>query len=177
MTSADINNFVQHILTNNPYFDKGFGNAFKEQGVVYAEDVTAILFPQDTYGNYFYLRHDGEISFREERGSEMANRGPGRIGFIDAQPMALVAVMRDANAYTLLNNLRNSAMGYNALVAVPTGALLVREQVVIDEMRGAEDEEVGKALANLNNQTIIRIKLTVYKSWRGNTCITDPCKC
>jgi hypothetical protein len=179
MTTTDIKEFASFILAQNTYLSKGFAPAFLEDGkVLYRDgsDFTNVSI-QDGLGNYFYLRYDGDMTFPVERGMKASDCGAGRVGFLDSVPMVMVVVMTDADPTLLLNNMRNTALSYSSLAVLPTSAQLVREVVVFDEMRGASEEEITDALARLDRQTIIKIKMTVAKSFIANACIVDPCIC
>jgi hypothetical protein len=175
MTTQDIQAFRDYVLSENTYLGKGFAPAYLEDGHTYVrrsngndfEDVSI----SDNWGNYFYLRFDGDITFPVERSSKVTDCGPGRVGFIDTAPMVMVLVIRDADPSLLLQNIRNTALSYTGLAIIPTAAQLVREIVYAEETNGAD------GLQSLDRLTIIKIKLTVAKSYRANTCIVDPCIC
>lgn len=179
MTTEDIQAFRDFILEQNAYLAKGFAPAFLEDGralVKTGSDFENVSIT-DNLGAYFYLRYDGDISFPFERGYKTSDCGAGRVGFLDTAPMVLVLVMNNADPYVLLNNMRNTCLSYADMAVVPTGAQLVREIVVSEEMNGAGDEDIQQALQALDRQAIIKIRLTVAKSYRPNTCIVDPCIC
>lgn len=174
MTTEDIKGLIQHILASNTYYSKGYGIAFKAGGMVVTkvnEDYT-VVFPNDYDGNYFYIRHDGDIRFNEDRRLATGNCGVNRTGFIDTEPAILVAVVQKADEYTVLNNLRNAMLSYSALDVVPTGAQLVAETVIEEEI-----DEPEEALARLKGQCIIKVRLNISNIYVGSDCILDPCKC
>lgn len=174
MTTADITGFRDFVLEQNTYLVKGYAPAYAENGKVYVNNPEReeVAINGDD-GNYFYIRVDGDMTFPVERGSKATDCGAGRVGFLDTMPVVMVVVMQNADPYTLLNNMRNTALSYSGMAILPTGAQLVREMVVAEET-GDYFEDV---MRNMGNQTIIKIKLTLAKSYRANTCIIDPCSC
>lgn len=179
MTTNDFILFKDFILSKNTYFNKGYANAFKDSVSNYplARNESGdldIVFPQDTEGAYFYIRNNEGIKHIPD--SKLADTGVNRISFWDSIVIEVVAVMRNADAYTIANNLRNTAMWYSGMDVVPVATNWNREQIVIDEMRGCEEEDIAKALKNLSNHTIVRVQMVVKKTYTPTKCITDPCK-
>jgi len=177
MTTSDYSKLKDYILSENPYLNTGYANAFKDNksNMIFARDVSgdlALVFPSDTDGDYFYLRNDEGITFRER---SFAGCTPA---FDDTILINMVFVLRDADINVLLSNIRKTLVSYTGLEVKALSANWNREQILIDEMSGADENEVLRALQRLDNQTILRIRTQVTGSYVPNNCsIVNPCKC
>lgn len=180
MTSADFIALKDHFLSENEYFSQGLANAFKDatNNQVYARVKGELqpVFPMDSYGNYFYLRSEGDIKYDPKFQERVSDCGPQRLSFQDTLIIQLVAIVKGADEYKLLQNLRNTAMSYTGFNAIPVGASYNRESIVASEMKGLPKEDTNKALANLTDQTIVRVTLQVSKMFVPGNCTVDPCK-
>lgn len=180
MTAQDFISFRDFVLSKNTYLQTGYALAFKEgtTNTIFERSGTDFkaVFPRDDKANYFYLRVDSPVSFTPNINKRSTDSGPGRIGFDDSLQVQLVAIVRDADEWTVLNNLRNTAMQYTGMDMIPTAGLTIRELVVLQELAGVEDDTMLKALANLKNQTIVRLTLTIRKEYIPSSCINTPCK-
>lgn len=179
VTKQDFIDFKDFILLKNTYFDRGFANAFvlPSSGRVVMEfgNELANVFPTDTEGDYFYLRLDNGVSFNRNDAKAATNCGTGRTGFDDIATVYLVASVKKADVWTLINNLRNTSMWFTGFNAYPTGVLTTTEEVIANELRGATEEEIKAALQRADSHTMVRLSLSVQKTYVANTCITDPC--
>jgi len=179
MTTKIFEQLRDFIKLKNPCFQTGYANAYKDSltSGIYAKTEKGIksIFPNDNDGNYFYLRSDPNATFNSKTG--LTDCGIGRFNFDDRLSVYLVAIVRDADSYALIENLRNTALLFGGANAIPTGAMWQRENVVITEMQGFEPEEVSKALQRLKKETIVRITLQFNTEFIPNTCLIDPCKC
>lgn len=181
MTSADFTALKDHILQYNTCFDNGYANAFKydETNTVLARGTSGDfvpVFPSDSLGNYFYLRSDGDIKYTAQPGERLTDNGTQRLTFLDTLTIQLVAIVKDADEYALIANLRNTAMAYKPISVIPIAASYNREFIIADEMRGMNKEDIAKALRNLTSQTIVRLALSVNKNYIPGNCIGNPCK-
>lgn len=178
MTRAQVIAFKNHILSNNDYFANGYAIVYKdEEGRVIAYDnAPTPVMPNDTLGNYFYLRYDGDNRLVAKQTERLTDCGASRILFEDTLTVQLVAVVADAAELTLRNNLINTAMAYTGIIAIPTLANLNREQVVLAELKGMEADNIQAALQRLGNWTIIRLTLNLIDQYTPTDCIDEPCK-
>lgn len=179
MTTQDFELLRDHILTLNPYFTEGFANSYKDSltNAIYCRHNGNLkaIFPEDRLGNYFYLRNEPSSTYVTKAGYE--DCGVGKAMYDDRLTVYLVAIVNDANEYELINNLRNSSLRFKGMVVIPTGAMWQRENVVINEMQGFEEEEILKALSNVKRDTtIVRVQLQVTKEFIPSKCINNPCK-
>lgn len=165
------------ILDKNPYLNKGYANAFKdkESKFILVRDISGDMrsvFPNDYDGDYFYLRNDDGIAYREVASISDRSRT-----FDDVVNVSLVAVMNNADAVVLSQNLRQSIMKYSREF-IPTSGNWNREQIVIDEMSGSDENEILKALQNLDKQTIVRIRFQASLRFIPDNCpFVNPCSC
>lgn len=181
MTLTDLIAFKDYILTENTYFKSGYANAVKdlETNRLFAYDdkgKRVEIFPTDNKGNYFFLRSDGDFRFDPRAAEKVADCKAQRVSFLDSLTIQLIAVMNKADEFILIENLRNTCMGYTALDVIPTAASYNRENIVTQELRGLKRPDIDAALARLKNQSIVRLTITVYKLFIPGNCVTDPCK-
>lgn len=178
MISSDFIELKDYILSQNTYFDRGYANAFKDSNsnIPLCRELSGDLisvFPQDTNGGYFYLRNNEGIAFKSV--DAMSDCG---YSFDDKIVVFLVAILNDADEFTLLNNLRNTCLSYSGMRVIPTAANWNREQITIDEMNGMKDSDIAAALQRWDKQTVIRVRLEITKQFiQSNCAISNPCKC
>lgn len=181
MTTSKLISFKDFILSKNTYFDSGYAVAFKDaesKRIIVRNGTDFIpVMPNDTLGNYFYIRYNGSLAFNEAFGERMADCGPSRTTYNDRQPINIVAIVKDADEYTLLNNLRNTCAVFTVFTPTPTGAILVPEQVIQDEMSGAAQADIAAALQRIGSRTIVSLTVNIQDNYTPNKCINDPCKC
>lgn len=181
MTLANIIALKDFILSKNSYLSDGYANVFKDEAtgqiIGYHGDDIISIFPDDTNGNYFYMRNE-EIKFTQVPGERITDNGAQRNMFIDNLSIVLIAIVAKADAFTLMNNLRNTMAMFTGMDITPTGGSFNRENIVIGELRGSKPEDIRTTLQNLNNQTIIKLNITAQQYYQPNTCIYDclnPC--
>lgn len=178
MQHTDFNDLRDFILEHNNYFRAGFANAYKDDvsHAVVVKDGKDFqrLLPSDTLGNYFYLRNDAWLKHEAKEPERLADNGTQRLAFLDTMSVQLVAVVNNADAYKLIQNLRNTAMMYDKLNVVPVTSSWNREQVVSTELAKMPMEDINAALQRLKDETIVRIALSVSKSFTPSNCITEP---
>ena len=178
MLREDFEQLKDFILTKNTYFSKGFANAYKDDTtssvcVQAGKDALRIM-PADTLGNYFYLRNDAWTKHEAKEPERVTDTGTQRLTFLDTMSVQLVAVVKNADAYTLIENLRNTTMMYGKLDVMPVTSSWNREQVVVTELAKMRQEDISAALQRLSNETIVRISLSVSKIFIPGNCIIHP---
>lgn len=174
MTRSDLTAFMKHILDNNDYFAAGYANVYRdEQGRVLSGET--LLMPNDTLGNYFYLRHDGDGRLTAKVSERAADCGPARVAFDDTITMQIIAVVKDADEFIVRNNLINTCMTYGVSV-IPTSFNLSREQIVAAELRGMPATGIQAALARLGDWSIIRLTINFLKQYIPSNCVDPVCK-
>lgn len=178
-----LNDFEQlrtHILSRNTYFHHGFANAFRSDttGAIWVQkhkDMQCLM-PDDTLGNYFYLRNEPSIKYQPQYAERISDGGPQRLSFLDSTTVYLVAIVHNADAYLLMENLRNTVMAYADMNAVPSNSNSNREDVIADELQKMKADDVAAVLKRLTTQTIVRLTLNVSKVFIPGNCIVNPIK-
>lgn len=182
MTTADLIAFKNYILTQNTYFDKGFAPAFKDEEtgrILHLSDSGDFVpvMPMDKYGTYFYLRTDGKITHTVRDAERATDHGASRVTFIDTLPANLVIIYKGlADEFTLMNNIRNTALSYTPLKIFPIETVTIRELIVSSEMNGMDKKDISATLQRLKGFTMVSVKLSINKIVVAQDCITDPCK-
>lgn len=178
MIKQDFEQLKNFILDNNDYFHKGFANAYKDDvsnaiNVQQGKDVLSVL-PADNLGNYFYLRNDAWTKFEPKHPERLSDTGTQRLSFLDTISVQLIAVVENADAYILIENLRNTAMMYKELNVQPVTGSWNREQVVASELSNMSSSDINAALQRLSNETIVRVSLSISKTFVPSSCINNP---
>lgn len=178
MQRSDFDKFLSHILEKNAYFSKGFANAYKEEltGRVLVDKGSdkLVLLPSDVMGNYCYLRNDTQMKHIAAEGQRLTDTGSQRLTFNDTMTAYLVAVIKNADAYQLLENLKNTCMSYAEMNVVPVSSQWNREIVMADELQGMKQDDVLASLQRLKNETIVKVQLSVSKEYVPSNCIVNP---
>lgn len=176
MKAQDFEALKDHLLLKNKYFSCGYANAFKDEKTdkvaVVDGNRFVYLMPDDSLGNYFYLRNEATMSHGFLRKTADC---AGDV-YTDTLTAYLVAVVKEAEPFALIENLRNTLASYKGLGLQVTQSMWNRESVVIGEMKGAEEDEVLKALARLKNETIVKITVQISMEFATSNCINEICK-
>lgn len=180
MQSCDFEAIKDFILGKNTYFHNGYANAYKDDKtrIILAgqgSDVISLL-PDDTKGNYCYLRTDAIIKHDAQMQERLTDNGAQRLVFLDTATLYLVAIVKDADAYTLIENLRNTCMMYEAISLQPTTSNRNREQILMEEMAGIRSEDIAAALQRLKNETIVKLTIKASVPYIPSSCINPVCK-
>lgn len=178
MKRSDFISLRDHILSMNEYFNSGYDLVIKdsEDGILYYEigDKRKIVFPDDTNGNYFFMVLDGQIKF-DSRNSDKINDCGGKV-YSDQSNLILVCVVRDADEWSLLANMRNTIAKFKGFTLTVSGAQLDREEVVYNIMKNTGEQATIRALSRMKNETIISLTINASKNFIPNGCIVDVCK-
>jgi hypothetical protein len=180
MQACDFEAIKDFILSKNTYLHHAYANAYKDERTKMLlaknwHDVISML-PDDTKGNYCYLRVDTTIKHEPQVQERVSDNGAQRLVFLDTVTLYLVVVVDDADAYKLLNNLRNTCMMYEDMDLQPTASNWNREQILMEEMAGMRGEDITAALQRLKNETIVKLTIKASAQYIPSTCITDTCK-
>lgn len=178
MLLQDFEKLKDHILEQNKYFSTGFANAYKDDttNAIYVQDGKdrrRIMYT-DGSGNYFYLRNDAWTKHEAKEPERLTDNGAHRLTFIDTMSVQLVAIVNNADAYRLIENLRNTVMIYNPLNVIPVTSSWNREQVVATELSKMPMEDINAALQRLTDETIVKLSLSVSKIFIPENCIAEP---
>ncbi len=180
MLRADFEQLKDFILAKNSYINYGFANAYKDSttNAIYVKtgnDLKCIL-PDDTLANYCYLRNEAGIRHEAQMAERLSDNGTQRLSFLDSITVYLIAIVKDADPYKLIANLRNTAMQYEDMNVQPVSSNWNREQIVTEELAKMKAEDIQAVLQRLKNETIVKLTLQVSKTFIPSDCITDPYK-
>jgi hypothetical protein len=176
MIQSTLTGLKDYILSTNTYFGKGFDDVYMDETTGIVANGGAI-FPNDTLGDYFYLRLPNQSRFDYaaiNRVTDCSNT-PGVVSDI-----TLVACVRKASADRLMTNLLNTISSYNDDVRFVT-CQYRSEDVVLRELGRLKKENIEAALQRLGNHTIVSVNFSLSVSFQlrkvSSGCILDPCKC
>lgn len=180
MQTEDFEQLRSHILNMNNYFHHGFANAFRSEvtGAIWVQkhgDMQCLL-PDDTLGNYFYLRTEPLIRHDAQAGERLTDGGTQRLSFSDVAIVQLVAIVHSADAYLLISNMRNATMAYKDMNVVPTASTWNREKIITEELAGMKPDDIAAALKRFTDQTVVKLTLQVSKTFIPGNCIVNPIK-
>lgn len=182
MTLQDFEALKDFILEKNPYFQKGFANAFKENvtSTVLARQLSGdllIVSPQDSYGNYFYIRNDEGIIHEPKTGA--MTYGAGHTSYMDTIRVNIVGIMKEGEPLLVVDNIINTVSMYKPN---GDGTLLRlvssnwnREQIIISELSGMEKNDIAGALQRLGSHLVFRVTCLFSKYRTPTSCINDIC--
>ncbi|OSZ79106.1 hypothetical protein CAP35_12895 [Chitinophagaceae bacterium IBVUCB1] len=180
MQQADFEKLKDYILEHNTYFSKGFANAYKDEQtakvMVSRGSDKIVLLPADTLGNYCYLRNDMQMKHQPQESQRLTDSGTQRLTFSDTITAYLVAIAKNADAYQLLENLKNTCMAYADMSVVPVSSNWNREQVMHEELQGMKQDDVQAALQRLKQETIVKLQVNINKHYVPSNCIVNPIK-
>lgn len=177
MILQELDRMKDFILNYNKYFGAGYANAWQEIGYVFASTPAgrASIFPNDRKGDYFYLRNGGRASFDTKASEQVYD---GAISVVGCTiPLFLVAVVKDADEIRLLMNLVNTLQAFSLAIALKN-TIWSREEVVMQELKGADEEDLAAALKNLKTEAIVSLEFNyrIPLELEDPNCITEPCK-
>lgn len=177
MRAEDFEKLRDYILEKNPYLHTGFANAYKDaevQSVVSksGKDMKC-LFPIATQGSYFYLRNETSVKHEAAYEERLTDTGAQRLTFRDTTTAYLVVIARNADAYALMENMKNTVMMYPGMTVQPIASTWNREQAMKEEMAGMKKESVSTALKRLKDETIVKITLSISKIFIPGNCISE----
>lgn len=180
MQACEFEALKDFILAKNTYLHNGYANAFKDdvtKRILATKGSDYInLLPDDTKGNYCYLRNDTIMQFTPQLQERLTDAGTQRLSFLDNIIVTLVAVVQDADALKVVENLRNTCMMYEALNVQSLSANWNREQVITEELNGMRAEDIAAALKRLKDETIVKLTLRISQLFTPSSCIVDICK-
>ena len=163
------------ILQYNPYFDRYFTNVEQSEELGYVHNGNEIVFPNDIYGNYFYLRIPSKIGVTYDNINNNGNFNA--VGL--ATVINLVAMVKDADAQKLALNIM-STVGRACNYTKKFNQILIHnEDVIATELQQCSDNVIQKAIQCVSDDyTLISINftLTINQPFLQLNCITNPCK-
>src|SRR5690606_21022342 len=111
--------------------------------------------------NYCYLRNETTIKHEAKYEERLTDNGTQKLMFNDVIMIYLVAFVRNADVYDVLENLKNTLMQYKELNLLPVVSSWNRELVVKEELSGAKKEEIATTLKRLKDETVLKITVQV----------------
>lgn len=163
-----------HILNVNTYFMKGIGGVtINEAGYVVGN---AIIFPNDTFGDYFYLRQATKSTFDTntyDRVSDCSNAESLRTDIF------IVACVKDADPDKLIDNLIWTMQKFADSKAI--SIITDTDAVIAQELAKASKVNKAAAQARVGDYTIVCLQVNVGTRVLPVTslknCIQNPCSC
>lgn len=185
MTLADFEALKDFILLKNPYFSKGYANAFKEnvENIVWSRGISGELIPvapRDDFGNYFYLRNDEGIIHEQRPG--IMQYGAGHTQYLDTIRVNIVGVLKEGDAMLVVDNIINTVAMYESQVRRQDITLRLvtsnwnREQIVISELSGIDANDINAALKRLGRHVVFKVIVLFSKLRTPTSCINDICQ-
>lgn len=171
MLQDKINELKEHILQYNGYFSNAYSDVYVDQqtGIVHNKD--GAIFPNDTLGDYFYLRLANASQLQYTALSTATQ------GLSVSAPVVLVACLKSGSADTLLANLINTLRHFSPENIRFTSFLYNSSDVVLQELsRITEKADIEAALQRIQN-VIVSVSFTYSynMSFQKLNCIQDPC--
>ena len=164
------------ILSKLKFFNNGFSDLFMDHAaekiISYENDESLSYGIDDRFGNYFYLRNDGNIQISKTNGV-LSNYS----GLELKNPIVMVALVSNVNPNELLKCLLNT-IGTNNEIEIHR-AFITNETVVISEFSFLKSEAQKSILSRLGGKTLIKIAFTIFEDFQPNDrdCFTcNPCK-
>lgn len=181
MTLLDFEALRDFILLKNPYFQKGFANAFKENvtNTVLSRQKSGdllIVSPQDSYGNYFYIRNDEGIVHQPKQG--IMQSGAGRTSYMDTLRVNIVGIIKDGDPLLVTDNIINTFAMYDPgkdTIITLVSSNWNREQIIISELAGMEANDIAGALQRLGSHLVFRTTALFQKLRVPTSCINEIC--
>jgi len=171
---ADLRDFI---ILKNPYFDKGFTDVVQDDETGVINDNNEPVFPNDIYGNYFYLRIPQKMQFVYDN---VNNMGDNYLGIGVSSKIFLIAYMRSASPDTLIENLITTLGRYQEITTKLINATYQADTIILQEMSGVKEKgNVQKAIQNfsLDNALIsIEFNASIQYTFQQLKCISNPCK-
>lgn len=162
------------LKTNINVFSEGFAYCRKddEKGltVTVGKDAHYVSIA-DVEGDYFYIRANGKSNVT--LGKSLSDCG---IRVMDTKPCSIVAIVRDASSFALIDALMNELLKTKFITIRSTEDNPV---VIMDEeFKGLKKETINKAKSRIDNRAIVRIDFEVTRPFDTHNCeyyICPPC--
>lgn len=174
-----ISELAVYIAQVNTYFDTYFDYALQDEttGKIFGYDKSGNpmnIFPSDEYGNFFYIRYPHKLGFDTTNVNMIAD-AQGGIGI--KADMVLVAAMKDADPWLLIQNIINT-MGLMCDLNASFKQALFGDNVILQELARIPKENIQEALKTLaDDYTLVAVNFTVNQPFifQRSNCITNPC--
>jgi hypothetical protein len=175
--ASKLKEIKDRVLQYQPYFSAGYEDVVQDQTLGIVTNGDEAIFPNDTLGDYFYLRIPDVNQFRINNQYMIASCTGN--GYETSSNIFLVACVRNADPDILVSNIVNILRTYNGLILrdwVHQSGVVVRRELA--KMKDAES--INAALARLDqNYTIVSVGFTLtygMSTYTKPDCLPDPCK-
>ena len=159
----------------NPYFDRYFTNVEQSEQLGYIHNGNEVVFPNDTYGNYFYLRIPSKLSVVYDANFNNGNWNSLGISSL----VTLVAMVKDADPQKLALNIMSTIGRACNFQKKFTTILIHNEDVISTELANCTEDVILKAIQCVSDDiTLISITftLTIAQDLLQLNCLLNPCK-
>lgn len=171
---ADLRDFIK---LHNPYFDKGFTDVLMDDATGIVNNSFEPIFPNDTFGNYFYLRMPQKMQFDY---NNVYNMGDNWLGVGVVSKIILIAVVKNSSPDILTENLVTTLGRYQDINTRMLNTTYQPDTIIMQELAGVKEKEnIRKAMQNFNqNDAIVSIEFnaTIPFTFQQLKCISNPCK-
>lgn len=176
MLQQQLSSLSAFITQYNPYFDTAFTNVAVDDKTGIVNNGTQVIFPNDTFGNYYYIRTASKLRFDYNKDRSQADNF---LSLVVNAPCYLVAYVIGADIDSLVANLVATIGRYDETTRI-TEVVIHAEDVVLQELAQVLDKpNVLHALQTMpDNVALVSINFTlsfVY-SLPELHCLTNPCK-
>lgn len=164
---TDITNFI---LQYNTYFDRGYSNGYAAINGIH--DGEQVVFPNDTLGDYFYLRPNQPMSITV---SERDRVSDCSVPMALSASVIIVASVKNADPVLLVNNLANTLSRFGC----PVNSVTIQpEEVVQQELGRMGQDDIAATLARLQrSNTLVSLTFTARQLLPviKLDCLPNPC--
>lgn len=177
MIASKLSQIAAEILRLNPYFDAGYSNVLAtEEGHVITDEKNnqRPVFPNDTLGDYFYLRMPRAWGFDYSNYIAEGVSGVNITGVV-----VLVAYVLNADpdklAANLVNTLRVIGERLKGTIQLQA-ATAIADEVIAQELADLSEDQIEAALARRGeNITLCSVTFTYTQMFPLSTCFDNPC--
>lgn len=164
------------ILQYCPFFSAGYSDVYQDDELGIIADGNEIVFPNDTLGDYFYLRIPDTNTFRQNNSYRISDK---LMGYESVSNIYLVAVVANADPDILISNIVNLIRDQEGVIlrdwVGQSGVILRRELSKLDG-----NENIQAALQRLDStQTIVSVGFSItvpVNPYVKPDCLPNPCK-
>lgn len=174
MIQQVLNDLEEYVLKYNAYFTDSYADVSNSPFTGYLMSGENVIFPNDTLGNYFYIRIPNFTKFNY---SELfrISEGINPIG-VEIQ-CTLVACVRSANPETLLENLITTIQHYQPDYVKFQNCTTQRDIICAVELSKIPKDEIKNAIGKLDKDyTIVSISFILMAPYtiQKLSCIKSP---
>ena len=174
MIQEQLNTLQAFILQYNKYFTESFSDVSLSPYTGYIMSGETPVFPNDTLGNYFYLRVPNLTQFSYDK-QDMQQEGINPIGL--KMPIVLVACVRSAKPDILLENLITTVSQYLPDNIKFVSCTSQKEIVIMQEMAKMPVEEIKDAIKKVDmDYAIASVSFIISSPYKIKhlSCIKSP---